>query len=452
MIEPIVAKVQSFRQRLFQIFRFRAGATLDLIDALAESASTSIVKISLSSLFRRTYSSITDVVDNLFRLRNGQNPSEQELQEEQLKITQLLAKECPASKTRGFVLLAIDCTAKPRIYAKTVADRSIVHAPNHVPGQKPITVGHEYSLAVFLPEDEEDRNVHWTCPLSIRRVQTHEIGSQVGLEQIKSLVSHTDFQTQLCVDVADAAYSTGNWTVSVDSIPNLIHISRLRSNRILYRQPLTIVGKRSRGRPASYGPLIRLKDPPPPDHEEKIYRFTSSGKHRTIHLSRWNNLLARGSRGQHMEKHPFDVVRAQVFDDTGQRVFKNPLWLEVVGQQREKLTSSQAYEAYYQRYDIEHCFRFCKQKLLLARAQTPDTRHEENLTWLSILSLSLLYHVRHLANEVRYPWERRRVVVLSKSKPASQVQRDYARIIREMGTPAHIPNQGENRQVDNGES
>ena len=51
----------------------------------------------------------------------------------------------------------------------------------------------------------------------------------------------------------------------------------------------------------------------------------------------------------------------------------------------------------------------------------------------------MLYHVRHLANEMRYPWERRQVVVLSKSKPASQVQRDYARIIREIGTPAHIP-------------
>jgi hypothetical protein len=33
---------------------------------------------------------------------------------------------------------------KFRAYATMVADRTIVHAPNHVPGQKPITVGHEY--------------------------------------------------------------------------------------------------------------------------------------------------------------------------------------------------------------------------------------------------------------------------------------------------------------------
>src|SRR5882762_2104939 len=173
MIKSMIDKVQSFRQRLFQLFHFRAGATLDLIDALAESAAESVAKVSLSPFFRRTYCSITDAIDNLFRSKAEQNPGEQELQGEHLKITQLLAEEClePEQDT--------DCTAKPRIYANTVTDRSIVHTSNHIPGQKPITVGHEYSLVVFLPQNEPDRKLHWACPLSVQRVPSYEIGTQV---------------------------------------------------------------------------------------------------------------------------------------------------------------------------------------------------------------------------------------------------------------------------------
>lgn len=438
MIKSIISKVQSFRQRLFRLFQFRSGATMDLIDAIAASAPDSVVKISLSFLFRRTYCSITDVADNLFRHKAEQNLDQQELKTAHLKITQLLAEECSASGQRGFVLLATDCTARPRIYAKTVEDRSFVHAPNHVPGQKPITVGHEYSLVVFLPEDKRDRSLHWTLPLSLERVQTSEIGSQIGFEQVKTIVTQTVLQAQLCVCVADCAYSTSYWTIGVDAIPNLIEISRLRKNRILYHRPLAIEGKRSRGRPSIYGLPFRLKDPPEPDQEEEVHQL-SPGKDWTIRLSRWNNLLTRGCRDDHMENHPFGVIRAQVFNSMGQLVFKKPLWLEVVGERRDELTSWQVYDCYTQRYDIEHCFRFGKQKLLLAGSQTSNTRHEENLTWLALLSLSMLYQVRHLANEIRYRWEKHRVVVLGEPRSASQVQRDYARIIREIGTPARIP-------------
>jgi hypothetical protein len=56
------------------------------------------------------------------------------------------------------------------MYATKVDDRAIVHAPNHVPGQKPITVGHEYSVLVHLPNQAADRELHWVVPLSVKRV------------------------------------------------------------------------------------------------------------------------------------------------------------------------------------------------------------------------------------------------------------------------------------------
>src|SRR5208283_2067302 len=95
MIESIVPKVQHFRNRLFSLFKYRADATMDLIDALAGPNRESVVKLSLSQLFRRTYCSITDVIDNTFRRKAEQNPDVQELQQEHLKISQLLAEQCP---------------------------------------------------------------------------------------------------------------------------------------------------------------------------------------------------------------------------------------------------------------------------------------------------------------------------------------------------------------------
>ena len=132
---------------------FLIGFCHDFLRAYAQgSKANSIVKISLSHLFRRSYSSITDVLGNLFRNNQKQPPEINEIREEQFKILVFLANECPKPIERTFSLFAVDCTANPRIYSKTVKDRSFVHAPNHIPGQKPVTVGHQYSHVIFLPE------------------------------------------------------------------------------------------------------------------------------------------------------------------------------------------------------------------------------------------------------------------------------------------------------------
>lgn len=74
---------------------------MDLIDAIAGSGHESVVKTSLSTLFRRKYSSITDAADNMFRRRAEENPNEQELREEHFKISKLLAEQCPPPGEQG---------------------------------------------------------------------------------------------------------------------------------------------------------------------------------------------------------------------------------------------------------------------------------------------------------------------------------------------------------------
>ena len=52
-----------------------------------------------------------------------------------------------------------------------------------------------------------------------------------------------------------------------------------------------------------------------------------------------------------------------------------------------------------------------------------------------------LFHYRAgaLAKSTRYPWEKKKIQVLSSIERPSQVQRDYNRIIPEIGTPAPFP-------------
>jgi hypothetical protein len=440
MIESIVSKFQNFRYRLFQLFRYRAGATMDLIDAVsATNTADSVVKLSLSDLFRRTYSSLTDVLSSLFRT-NLKIPSiDEDKQKQAFKVTQLLAEECTSSSSKQDpVLFAIDCTANPRIYANKVKDRTNVHAPNHVPGQKPITIGHEYSVVAYLPNETEDRELHWVVPLSVRRVRSDRSGPQVGLQQLEEIVTQTNFKSHFCISVTDAAYSTKDWIIGVNRWSHVVQIARVRSNRKFFRLP-ALSSQTRRGRPQEYGEELLLQDPSEPDIEEVTRMITRGGKECQVLLQRWNDVIMQGSKKERTHEHPFDLLRVTVTDEKGKQVYRRPLWLIIVGSRRREVSSKYAHIAYGGRYDIEHFFRFGKQRLLLVNSQTCETHHEESWHWIGLLAYNMLYHARSLASTVQYPWEKKKIRVLSTIERPSQVQRDYRRIIREIGTPAPVP-------------
>ena len=140
-----------------------------------------------------------------------------------------------------------------------------------------------------------------------------------------------------------------------------------------------------------------------------------------------------------MHTQPFTLLRVRWLDAAGQPVFKRALWLVVVGARRHELTLLEVQQAYRQRYDLEHFFRFGKQRLLLASFQTPDAEREVNWLQLCQLAYTQLYLSRTLVNSTPRPWER----YLPSRPPAAATptttQRDFARIIRPFGTPAQAP-------------
>jgi hypothetical protein len=115
-----------------------------------------------------------------------------------------------------------------------------------------------------------------------------------------------------------------------------------------------------------------------------------------------------------------------------------PLLLILSGKRRREITAIEAYQCYRRRFDIEHFFRFVKQKLLFCAYQTPDLDHQISWWWFCCMAYWLLYHVRHIGHGCTRPWHKKHNI----TKPAGPgaVKRLFAtRIFPVLGSPTRPP-------------
>lgn len=115
-----------------------------------------------------------------------------------------------------------------------------------------------------------------------------------------------------------------------------------------------------------------------------------------------------------------------------------PLLLIISGKRRKEITAMDAYQSYRRRFDIEHFFRFIKQKLLFCDYQTPELDHQISWWWFCCTAYWLLYHVRHVAQGSTRPWHK----IRDPKKPAGpgEVKRLFgAKIFLVLGTPSRPP-------------
>jgi hypothetical protein len=437
--------LQEFRQNLYKYFSHRADAIIELIDALASNTNArSVVELSLSSLFRREYSSVYDAIAHFFVPSDLENATQEHRVHEQ-GLLRLIAPFLTAPEQRKYWLFGTDVTYLPRQFAQTLAERTFVHCPNAIAGNKPITIGHDYSILSYLPEKTSTGTPPWVVPLIVRRVQSTEKASQVGAEQIAVIVTDKTlpFQDALCLLVEDSAYSGRKHLATVAILPNTVSTIRFPGNRVVYRKYECPEGEENTvGHPTWYGDRFDLKDPdtwPEPDETAVITFITKKGKTYTAQLEGWHNMVRTGKKDIPMHQYPFTLVRARVLDTDGNPVFKRDMWLITIGERRQELSLVDIWEAYGQRYDVEHFYRYGKQRLLMAAYQTPDVEREEN--WWQIVQLAYvqLWLARSLAEALPNPWERYLPLPEPGCASPATVQRDFERIIRQIGTPAQPP-------------
>jgi hypothetical protein len=442
--QKTISQLQQFRAELYQLLTTRPDALLDLLDAVSgRPDARSVVELSLSPLFRRGYSSITDAIDAFFQ---ASQPDRAVAERQALNrdLARLIGRYLPTPQRRRFWLFGVDVVPVARPFARTLPDRAFVYQPNPVGSNKPVTMGHAYSVVAFLPEKGQPDDPPWVVPLGVRRVQSHDTARVVGVEQLQALLDDDTqpFHEGFCVQVADSAYSGAGYLGPLGRQPNLVIVTRAADNRVFYRQASADPEASGAGHPTWYGTPCDLKDHATwgtPDDTAETTFTTQRGRTYRVQLLGWHNLLMRGKQTLPMHRYPFTLLRAVVLDEQGQPVFHRALWLLVFGARRGDLSLVEAWDAYRQRYDLEHFFRFGKQRLLLAAYQTPDVEHEEN--WLTLVQLASvqLWLGRDLAGIQLRPWERYLPQRASGAAAPSQVQRDWERIIRQIGTPAQPP-------------
>jgi hypothetical protein len=443
MLASILTNLKKFRQQIYEIIQYRSDACMDLLDSLCSNISAnSPVKLSLNSNHRRSYNSITDVVTTF---NHGGEVQDNEL-------LNLVTQQAITEKSdRNYFLFVSDCTPAPRKHSPTLSDRSIVYSPNAILGNKPITIGHKFSVTAFLPP--KDDSPPWVLPLITQRVSSSEDGEIVGAENLQSILNIISKEAppdKLCVNVVDSGYCKPKYIHKLHNKDaknkNLITIVRARSNRVFWtkaKQEHSIYSGKI-GHKLWYGNKFDFKDEAtwgePNDFvENKV--TTKKGKLCTVKIQAWDNILMRQKSGLPMNEHPFTVYRAVMTDAGGNNVFHKPLWLLCFGDRRKEITPLQAYQDYLQRYDIEHFFKFAKNRLLADKFQTSSTQHEEN--WWSICSLAqaTLYVAREAAKKMPFPWEKYLPEIKKSDRLSSpaQTQRSFEQLTCTIGTPAKAP-------------
>jgi hypothetical protein len=432
--DTCTAALVQFRHKLYQNFTNRADTLMELVDALCSTTSArSVVEYSLTPCFRRTYTSVYKALAE-WNWDKGQ-------------LARLLAPSLPRPRERSFWLLGVDVTPQPRPFAQTLPDRGLVYQPNPIAGNTPVTIGHQYSTVVLLPEAQAHLAPAWVVPLSTARVASAEDKEGVGAAQIDALLRDRalPFHSELCVEVADSTYSKPAYLHAHRQHANVVTIVRVASNRTFYRQAEDGAQRAGAGHPTWYGARFALGDPtswPPADTRSLTWRVSRRGKRYRVEIVSWNNCLMRGQRKPKllpMQRYPFTLVRIVFYDQAGHHAFRRPLWLIVIGQRRQELNAFAIYHAYARRYDLEHFFRFGKQHLLLADFQTPDTEREETWWQLVHIAYAQLWLARDLVQALPRPWERNLRAMQTRQISPSLAQRDFGRIIRQIGTPAQPP-------------
>ena len=345
-----IEKFTHFRQDLYNYFNARQDTVMDLLDALASNnGARSAVELSLNPLFRRDYSALYKAIEEAF----AHDPPESDDTSTEAPVEPLLtaiAQVIPPPQARPYLLLGLDATPNPRPYARTLCDRTFIYQPNPIKGNKPINIGHPYSILSVLPEKNPEHGGTWVIPLSGFRVKSEQTEREVGKEQIKELLNHSAFSSdpnQLYVLVVDSGYSARPFLHELGQHENLVTVARVRSNRVFYQSPQVGESLKLRGHPKWYGERFDLKDETTwsePDETTQTTLTTHRGKVLIVTVKGWSNMLLRGTKNCPMHLHPFTLLQIRVTDEEEKQIWR-PMWLTVFGQRRHQLLAEEGWQA-----------------------------------------------------------------------------------------------------------
>ena len=204
-----VSDFLSWRSQLYQSLGSRRSSVMDLLDSLSSNFQASTVaELSLNPLFRRDYNSLYKGIQDFLP-----TPNHPDYEKAVDSLFSVVSATVPAPVDRPFYLFGVDVTPCPRPYSATLPDKTYIYQPNPIKGNKPINIGHAYSVVAALPSRGETGNAPWTIPLSGQRVPSGEKDISVASKQLKTILNHSSvpWKGKLSVLVVDSLYSQRNF-------------------------------------------------------------------------------------------------------------------------------------------------------------------------------------------------------------------------------------------------
>jgi len=401
-----LSKLAAFRQSVYQCLTRSRDALFELTDAVLTSpGSACFPGLSCAPVFRRQWSSVYAA-----------------LQDGKLDTPALLKLELKHLPPSERPLLVGDHTAWGRVQARTLKDRSFVHQPTPLKGQKPITIGHRYSTLGVVPPHADN----WFLPLLHERIESQTTPSAKLAGQLKQVCPLLAAQSAVRpLGLFDSEFGSGAFLKQTEEVACDL-LFRVKSNRKLRRLPGPYKGC---GRRPVHGTVFRLSEPATwhtPDEQWEC----EDEKLGPVKLQRWDKL--------HFEDAPkrgITLLRVERAGARGTRRDPRVVWLGYCGEQQ--LPSQAAtWRQYLSRYVIEHWYRFIKQSLnwTLPQLSTP----EQSQLWSSLLLIASwqLWLARCAAQDKPRPWQKPQPP--EKMTPG-RVQRGMSGVLAGIGTPAQAP-------------
>ncbi|WP_007507715.1 NF041680 family putative transposase [Pseudofrankia saprophytica] len=418
-----------FRDGFYDCLDARADTLFELTDAVicTEAPVTSLVELSLASVFRRGHGALYDAL------------AQGAIDEERLR--DLLADQLPPDSPPIF---GVDVTTFPRPNAECSPDRGLHYAPCRCDGDRKVVPGWEFQWVTAL----EWGRSSWTLPVDARRLPQGACPVTATAEQIRDLTRRLGTQPPTPqpapMFVLDQGYAAAALTHALGDLP-VQTLVRIAGDRVFYdgrpgpRKP-------GPGRNGIHGQRFALAAPMNLRRPDQMLIVPDTTNYGRVEVRAWQRMHQRVARSGYFARLGDELfTRLPIIEGTvlEVRVERLPdgrsphrtMWLWHSGPHAPDLDV--CWRAYLRRFDMEHTFKMMKSQLGWTAARLRHPEQAVRWTWLLIAAYTQLRLARDLANDLRRPWERRP----RPGKPLTpyRVRRAFRHLRDRLGTPTRLP-------------
>lgn len=422
-----------FRVQFYECFYARADALFELTDAVlcADGPVKTLVELSLAVEHRRGHGALYQALDRGWA--------------ESARLRRTLAGLLLPKAADGRIVLAVDVSNWLRPDAPTSDDRLFCHVYGRGARSKDQFVpGWPYSFVAAL----EAGRTSWVALLDAVRLGPADDATAVTASQLRDVAERLIAAGQWkpgdpkILIVMDSGYDVAYLSHALTDLP-VVLLGRLRSDRVMLRDPGPARSGPRGGRPRRHGGVLALARSET-WHTPQVTTATDTTHYGTAETMAWDRMHPRLThRGPWLEhaKEELPVlhgtlIRLKVERLPGDRDPK-PVWLWCSATAAMPADVDRWWQAFLRRFDLEHTFRLMKQTLGWT---APKVRHADTAdlwTWLIIAAHTQLRLARPLAENLRRPWER--PAIEPRRLTPARVRRGFRNVRANVARPAAAP-------------